>query len=232
MNMNESEEEAINKEWEAILSGKGQDNLADVLEKGWEDLAARDFEEVARFGLVKLEEGEGIFHLPFFNDIFMVDARNKKIEFKPPEDAGAEPVKAPFISSFLATLLVHYLASVKDIDIANKPMSFREIPDGGDIYFPAFQNNAIRPIIERYGERPEDLLVAGEKLGSKPIDKGDAAVEIPVFPKIPVTVIVWAGDEEIPANANILFDSTAKDQIHIEDLAVIGGVVAGKLVKL
>jgi hypothetical protein len=63
------------------------------------------------------------------------------------------------------------------------------------------------------------------------VRSGDAAVEVPVFPKIPVTVIVWAGDEEIAANANILFDKTVKEQIHIEDVAVIGGVVAGKLVK-
>ena len=70
-----------------------------------------------------------------------------------------------------------------------------------------------------------------KRIGAIEIDKRDATVEIPVFHKIPVTVIAWAGDEDIPANANILFDYSAKEQIHIEDIAVIGGVVAGKLVK-
>ena len=176
---------------------------------------------------------KGLFYLPFFNDVFEVNPTECTVALKPKETDSADgtPVKAPFISSFLATLLVHYLVSVKNIGIEGKPLSFRELPGGGDVYFPAFQNNAIRPIKERFGENPKELLDAGKRIGGKEIDKGDAAVEIPVFPKIPVTVIVWAGDEEIPANANILFDYSAKEQIHIEDLAVIGGVVAGKLVK-
>ncbi|UCH87977.1 MAG: DUF3786 domain-containing protein [Thermoplasmata archaeon] len=222
--MPNSNDDAMNKEWEAILSGKGKDNLADVLERGWDELVKRDPGEVAEYGLVEFDKETESYNLPFMNETFLVNKKTREIKPK-------DPSSKTYVSSFLATLLVHYLASVKNLEVENKPISFREVPGGGDVYYPAFQNNAIRPIMERFGENPEELIPAGERLGGKPIDKGDAAVEIPVFPKIPVTVIVWAGDEEIPANATILFDVTAKEQIHIEDLAVIGGVVAGKLIK-
>jgi hypothetical protein len=227
-------DDSINKEWESILSGKGRDNLADVLARGWDELAKRDTQEVATFGEVAFDEDLECFHLKFFNVPYVVDIKNRTIyQYKQDSSGsvGSGPTDIPTVSTFLATLIVHYLASVKNIDVEGEPLSFREIPGGGSIYFPAFQRNAIRPIIERFGERPQELIKAGERLGGTPIRRGDAAVEIPVFPKIPVTVIVWAGDEEIPANANILFDKTAKEQIHIEDLAVIGGVVAGKLVR-
>lgn len=214
------------KEWEAILSGKGPDNLAAVLEKGWEDILKRDFHEIAIFSKVDFDDDLGFFNLRFFNEPFVVDVYNKKIYQNRPD---APPTTVPEVSSFLATLIVHYLCSVKDIDVEGSLISFRELPGGGDIYYPAFQKNAIQPIIQRFGENPVELIPAARPLGGKPIRRGDAAVELPVFPKIPVSVIVWSGDEEVSANANILFDITAKEQIHIEDLAVIGGVVAGKL---
>ena len=111
---------------------------------------------------------------------------------------------------------MHYLASVKNIEIEGKPLSFRELPGGGDIYFPAFQNNAIRPIKERFGENPMELLEAGKRLGGKQIDKGDAAVEISVFPKIPVTVMsggVNVAGACIPLSGGIVIDLHRMDRI-------------------
>lgn len=224
-----SDEESAGAEWESILAGKGKDNLADVLERGWDELNKRDYNEVSVFGRCAYDDELELFNLKFFGEPFVVDLRSRKI-FKHDPDSGV-PADLPTVSTFLATLMVHYLSSVKNIDIEGKLITFRELPGGGDIYYPAFQNNAIRPVKERYGGNPGAIIPAGERLGGKPVRMGDAAVELPVFPKIPVTVIVWAGDDEVPANANILFDVTAKEQMHIEDLAVIGGVVAGKLMK-
>jgi len=216
------------KEWEAILAGKGMDNMADVLERGWDDLEKRDYYEVASYGKVDFDPDIDVFNLKFFNDAYVVDLKNRKVLQNMPDGPPGSTIQ---VYSFLSTLIIHYLASVKNIEISGELVTFREVPGGGDIYYPAFQNNAIRPIIDRFGETPRQIIKAGEALGGKAVRRGDAAVEIPVFPKIPVTAIVWAGDEEIQPNANILFDETVKEQIHIEDVAVIGGVVAGKLVK-
>jgi hypothetical protein len=37
-----------------------------------------------------------------------------------------------------------------------------------------------------------------------------------------VTCILWLGDDEVPASAQVLFDDTADRQVLVEDLAVVG----------
>ena len=60
---------------------------------------------------------------------------------------------------------------------------------------------------------------------------GDASVRIDAFPKLPVTVVLWEGDQEIPGNANILFDETAPLLLAMEDLSVVGNLVSFRLRK-
>ncbi|MFQ6066067.1 MAG: DUF3786 domain-containing protein [bacterium] len=43
--------------------------------------------------------------------------------------------------------------------------------------------------------------------------------------------ILWTEDEEFPANASILFDSSAESHLHIEDLAYLGETVTGELIR-
>ena len=60
---------------------------------------------------------------------------------------------------------------------------------------------------------------------------GDASVRIDAFPKLPVTVVFWEGDQEIPGSANILFDETAPRLLAMEDLSVVGNLVSFRLRK-
>ena len=52
-----------------------------------------------------------------------------------------------------------------------------------------------------------------------------------LFPKVPVTVMVWRGDEEIPATCTILFDRGIGDIFPAEDVAVAGSFLVEKLIK-
>jgi len=106
-----TEGESAGAEWEAILAGKGKDNLADVLERGWDDLVKRDYGEVAFYGKCDYDDELGVFNLKFFNEPFAVDVENRKIYKHDPAIAG--PAELPTVSTFLATLIVHYLSSVK-----------------------------------------------------------------------------------------------------------------------
>ena len=43
------------------------------------------------------------------------------------------------------------------------------------------------------------------------------------FACIPVQLLFWDGDEEFPAQANLLFDRNATDFIHVESIVTIAG---------
>ena len=61
---------------------------------------------------------------------------------------------------------------------------------------------------------------------------GDASAVIRPFPRVPMTLIVWTGDDELPPNAKVLFDDTAEEYLTTEDIAVLGDVVLHRVKQL
>ena len=125
---------------------------------------------------------------------------------------------------------LHYLTAEGAKKPTGKLIAYREIP-GAAFYEPVFMKRASRPIVKRFGNNPAGLLKAGEPFGGTPAEYGDCAVAIPVLPYVPVTYIVWRGDGELPAEASVLFDESAKGWLCAEDLAVLASLGAYALVK-
>jgi hypothetical protein len=61
--------------------------------------------------------------------------------------------------------------------------------------------------------------------------KGSASVNLLLFPKVPVTVIVWGGDAEVPAACTVLFDRSIGNIFPTEDVAVAGSFLVEKLAR-
>ena len=128
-------------------------------------------------------------------------------------------------------LIVHYLSQAKGIPLTNKIISYKELPEGSN-YFPTFSKRAIKPILDHFGKEPERLVDVATKLGGYEVDYGDVAVTINAFPRVPITFVLWKGDEEFPADVNILFDSTIPDYLSTEDINVLCEAIAWRLVRL
>ena len=52
-----------------------------------------------------------------------------------------------------------------------------------------------------------------------------------VLPRVRVAAILHLGDDEFPAEASLLFDASVRHYLPIEDVAVLGGLVAGELIR-
>jgi hypothetical protein len=130
----------------------------------------------------------------------------------------------------LKILILHYLAGrAKGSHApAGEWISFKEI-EGGEIYYPAFREGAITPILRKYGKAPERLVDAAERLGGRRIAGGDCAIEITAFDNIRVKVIIWKGDEEFGPDAAILFDKNITDIFTMEDIVVLSRLIAHSL---
>ena len=127
-------------------------------------------------------------------------------------------------------LILHYLTQAKGTPITNKITAFRELPEGAN-YFPTFSKRAIKPLLDHFGREPERLIGAAEKLGGHKVDYGDVAVTINAFSYVPITLVLWRGDEEFNPEGNILFDSTISDYLPTEDINILCETISWKLVK-
>lgn len=127
-------------------------------------------------------------------------------------------------------LMLHYLVQAKGTPPTGKLIAYKELPEGAN-YFPTFTRRAIRPVIDHFGKEPDRLLTSAEKLGGHRAGHGDAAVTINAFPRVPITVVLWRGDDEFPPEASILFDSTVASYLTPEDINVLCEIIAWKLVR-
>lgn len=199
-------------------------NYRIAYDKGWQDLKQKDPAEVARSMDVRYIEEEQQIVVPFLNESYTLDLKHQTITRK-------SDGQAPGIET--AILVLHYLSFFQSLaEPANKWVSLKEIPNGGSLFYPAFHKTAIQGLIKAYGQQPQLLLEYAPRLAGQPAAFGDASAVFQVFPKIPLCVVIWEGDEEIAANATILFDPSIAHFLHIESVIGLGGYLANKLIKL
>jgi hypothetical protein len=89
----------------------------------------------------------------------------------------------------------------------------------------------IGPLVKNFGRGPDLLRKAAAKLGGCEADYGDLSVTINAFDQVPITLVLWKGDEEVAPNGNILFDANISDYLPTEDVAVLSETIVWKLVK-
>ena len=161
--------------------------------------------------------------------IVQVDFFNTPVDVKFPDGTVTGP-QASEVPIWERILLLHYLGGDAVAQSHTEWIGFQQVPSGG-FYFDAFKRRSHDPLAKVFGREPDKLLEAGAAIGAEQADFGDAAVLVPAFPKVPVVAVVHAADDEFPADAKILFKSSIQAYLCTEDIAVLGGLVAGKLVK-
>ncbi len=127
-------------------------------------------------------------------------------------------------------LILHYLNGCKGSEITGKWIAYQEVPDGR-FYLDAFLRRAKNPMVQAFGNQPEMLVeLATAAYGASPFDHGDLSVVVRAFPKVPVALILWKGDDEFPPEGNILFDRNISDILSAEDIAWLGGMIIYPLI--
>ncbi len=196
------------------------------LEPAWrlarEDFARRDPEAMAFNAGVSFQKGRLI--IPFLGDVYLVSYPGGDVRCGNGRDKEGE------IALAVQIILLHYLVHSTPAVLEGGFISFKELP-GGNIYLGPFTGRVIRPLLKYFGRQPEKLVAAGEKMGGKPAGIGEFSVTLPVLPKIPVTFVVWSGDEEFPPTGNALFDPSAPKHLHTEDYVVLCGLALDRLRK-
>jgi hypothetical protein len=70
-----------------------------------------------------------------------------------------------------------------------------------------------------------------QRLGGYKADYGDTAITINAFSRVPITIVVWQGDDEFPSRGNVLFDANITDYLPTEDITVLSEIIAWRLIR-
>ncbi|MGQ9584208.1 MAG: DUF3786 domain-containing protein [Anaerolineae bacterium] len=127
-------------------------------------------------------------------------------------------------------LMLHYLLRADGNPMASRWIAFRELPEGL-AYDAAFQQRGARRLAEVFGADISGFVAAARELGGERLDFGDASFLFRIFPRLWMAVVLHAADDEFGPSASILFDGAADHYLPTEDLAVLGGMLAGRLAR-
>jgi uncharacterized 2Fe-2S/4Fe-4S cluster protein (DUF4445 family) len=117
-------------------------------------------------------------------------------------------------------LFLHYLLCDISVQPNEDLISFRNIP-GGQFYWNSFLSRTVQPLIKKFAD---DLATLKENLNRfdwQEIDMADFAARIHAFGNLFLTILYNKGDEELPTEINLLFDSTIVRVFNAEDAAVL-----------
>jgi hypothetical protein len=125
-------------------------------------------------------------------------------------------------------LILHYLVQAQGKELARRWVDFRSLP-GGVVYYPVFRGRVIARLIRMFGERPEELIPAAAALGGRKIAMADCAVEIPVFPRVPVVLALWKPSEEFGPEGTVMYDDALPAYLETEDAIIVCEEILGAL---
>ena len=134
------------------------------------------------------------------------------------EDGGSVP------GLQVQTFLLRYLLESKDAAWKGEWKTFREMP-WGEMYIKPYTGRVLTRAAFTFGMRLDAFRAAAEKMGALPVKNGDAGFEFDVIGKFRMRILVWAGDEEFPPNAQVLYSDNFETGFAAEDRVVAGDIL-------
>lgn len=179
----------------------------------WQQLAPLDGAATARRAGCHYDAPTAAYIVPLLGTEYAVDPSRQRIE---PLDAGGPGRSSAYLRDLC---LLAYLIHAREVEAAHELVRPEDLPSG-QFFFRGPHRVPTHKLEAAFGASPRRLAAAAPGLGARALDMGDGAIEITVLPRVPVTVIVWGGDEEFSPRASVLVDRTAGDHLPLDALHV------------
>ena len=190
----------------------------------WEQLDKLDRQKTAERAKCRFLANPPRYAISLLNTEYMVDLSDKQIFSNQP---GLEPTEAEFLEQLC---ILAYLINAQDLPPANKFVGPEHLPSG-QFFFRGLHSLPTEKLEEAFGKSPERLYEVSKKLDANRSEFGDASIEFYALPRIPITIIIWRGDDEFEARASILFDETASNQLPLDALGALANLAVKALLE-
>ena len=122
------------------------------------------------------------------------------------------------------TFLLRYLLESKDVSWSSQWKTFREMP-WGELYIKPYTGRVLTRAAFTFGTRLDAFRTAAEKMGAQKVSHGDAGYQFELVNGYQMQILIWAGDEEFPPNAQILYSDNFAEGFEPEDRVVAGDIL-------
>ena len=122
------------------------------------------------------------------------------------------------------TFLLRYLLECRDTPWSGAWKTFREMP-WGEMYIKPYTGRVLTRAAFTLGTRLDAFRAAAEKMGATPVNHGDAGYQFQLVPGYQMQILAWAGDEEFPPNAQVLYSDNFAEGFAAEDRVVAGDIL-------
>lgn len=132
-------------------------------------------------------------------------------------------------------VVLHYLITASGDPVtgpgdASDLIPYEDIP-GCRAYAPVFERRVTRPLLSAFGFARDPFVEAGTKLGGQREDFGDASFTLRALPRVPITFILWEGDQDFPPSMKVLFDRNIAACLPLEDIVVISKMAGTRITR-
>jgi len=190
----------------------------------WEQLENLDGAETAKRAKCEYLSDKQHYIIKLLNAEYTVHLIDKKI-YSNNEDSPAKP------AAFLEELcILAYLINAKEIPPANKLVRAESLP-GGQFFFRGIHKLPSEKLEKAFGTNLQALLESSEQFNAQKCEYGDVSISLFILPRLPLTIVIWRGDEEFEARASILFDQTAGAQMPLDALLAAVNLTVDGLIK-
>jgi len=160
------------------------------------------------------------FTVQFLNRTVYIYWPSMKVVFADDQKEAAAYTKILLSRLVLEGQILPWLGSMK---------AYTDMP-WGNVYAQQFRGRCILRLAFSYGNNLEVFKKACEGIGGVVGEgSGDAIYDFEFIKGLKVRLIIWAGDEEFPPQAQVLFSDNFPSAFTAEDIAVVGDVLINAL---
>ena len=197
-----------------------QEESSHLPSEHWQALRRRDRTELEQLcGVTRMDEAQ--LTLTVFDQEVRVQPARELVEIR----AGSSWRRA---GELLSLVVVVYLAYARNVPLAGRWVDKHQL--GYSSFFQGRYRLPIDRLLARFGDAPDEFIERINRLGATLSgDDGDAAVRLWLLPKVPVKLILWQGDEDLPPALTILFDASIEQLLSADAIWAIVQLLSDRL---
>jgi hypothetical protein len=182
-------------------------------EYGCKTLSALDPSDVCARTGSEFNDDTGLYHVMLCSHPVDVDPVAQEMAGRSPE----ADVMLSGLGYFAKLSILSYLVNAKDLPLSGDFVKLLDLT-GNEAYSSGSHALPVGGLAGRYGADKSGFESVYRRIGGEPAEYGDAAMRIEVLGGIAVLVILWEGDDEFPARADLLVDRTSGQQVPLDIL--------------
>jgi hypothetical protein len=198
-------------------------SLIHIPEQYWDKVQSRDLADLCKLMPGRAYGTDGLI-FSFLQEEILLDRSQRCLKrrhrgaWEVTTDPQLELVALLFLSQVQVTPpLTQEMISVADLKEAHYFTGPHELP--------------LDPLVERYGNDLPGFHRASLALGGKSLSLADAAFQFLPLPRIPLSFLLWLGDEEFPPLFKVLFDRSIETYFSASGIWLLVNLVCTNLLQ-